>query len=260
MNRSGLVIALIIGAVTGVVFGVWPQLDLKISAPFYDAAGIGFWARAHPDWLWGRWIGIWLPTVFAIAIVLVLVVKLVLPRRRMLIPGRAILLLLSTLALGPGLLANVILKDNWSRPRPIDVTEFQGEEHFVPWWDPRGDCPKNCSFIAGEPSGAFWTLAVAAVTPPPWQALAYGAALLFGAGVGLVRLAGGGHFASDIVFSGVFTFLVIWAMHGVIYRWRPTRITDQQVERAIERVALPGYEAIERLIRRAGDGLKRERS
>jgi hypothetical protein len=49
-------------------------------------------------------------------------------------------------------------------------------------------------------------------------------------------------------------------MHGVIYRWRPTRITDQQVERAIERVALPGYEAIERLIRRAGDGLRRERS
>jgi len=192
----------------------------------------------------GRWVGIWLPTVLAIAIVLVLVVKLVLPRRRMLIPGRAVLLLLSTLALGPGLLANVILKDNWSRPRPIDVTEFQGEDHFVPWWDPRGDCPKNCSFIAGEPSGAFWTLAVAAVTPPPWQALAYGAALLFGAGVGLVRLAGGGHFASDIVFSGVFTFLVIWAMHGVIYRWRPTRITDQQVERAIERVALPGYEAM----------------
>ena len=260
MNRSGLVIALVIGVCTGVLFALYPRLDLGISAPFFDPNGIGFWARAHPNWLWGRWIGIWLPTVLAIAIVLVLVVKLVLPRRRMPIPGRAVLLLLSTLALGPGLLANVILKDNWSRPRPIDVTEFQGEEHFVPWWDPRGDCPKNCSFIAGEPSGAFWTLAVAAVTPPPWQALAYGAALLFGAGVGLVRLAGGGHFASDIVFSGVFTFLVIWVMHGLIYRWRATRITDQQVERAIERVALPPYEAMERLIRRAGDGLRRERS
>ena len=32
------------------------------------------------------------------------------------------------------------------------LTEFGGTGHFVPWWDPRGDCPKNCSFIAGEPS------------------------------------------------------------------------------------------------------------
>ena len=51
----------------------------------------------------------------------------------------------------------------------------------MPWWDPRGDCPKNCSFVAGEPSGAFWTLAPAALTPPAWRALAYGASLAFGA-------------------------------------------------------------------------------
>src|SRR5882757_5538672 len=144
MNRTGLVIALIIGAVTGVVFGVWPQLDLKISAPFYDAAGIGFWARAHPDWLWARLIGMWVPAIIAAPAALALAGKLLLPRWRMLIPGRAMLLLLSTLALAPGLVANVILKDNWSRPRPIDVQEFQGDEHFVPRWDPRGDCPKNC--------------------------------------------------------------------------------------------------------------------
>ena len=87
MNRSGLVIALVIGVCTGVLFAFHPRLDLDISAPFFDAKGIGFWARGHPGWLWGRWVGIWLPTVLAIAIVLVLVVKLVLPRRRMLIPG-----------------------------------------------------------------------------------------------------------------------------------------------------------------------------
>src|SRR5580704_12701395 len=36
MNRTGLVIALTIGAVVGVVFGVWPRLDLAVSTPFYD--------------------------------------------------------------------------------------------------------------------------------------------------------------------------------------------------------------------------------
>ena len=106
-----------------------------------------------------------------------------LPRRPLLIAGRGVVLMIATLALGPGLVANNLLKDNWARPRPIDVTEFGGTEHFVPWWDPRGDCPKNCSFIAGEPSGAFWTLAPAALVPLPWRALAR--SRRFGAGVGL---------------------------------------------------------------------------
>ena len=171
------------------------------------------------------------------------------PRRRMLIPGRAIVLMVTTLALGPGLVTNVILKDGWGRPRPIDVTEFGGTEHFRPWWDPRGDCDKNCSFVAGEPSGAFWTLAPAALTPLPWRAVAYGAALAFGSVIGFGRIAAGGHFFSDVVFAGVFTFLIIWIMHGVLYRWR-TRITDAQVEGAIERVALPGYQVLERLFAR----------
>jgi len=38
------------------------------------------------------------------------------------------------------------------------------------------------------------------------------------------------------VFSGVFTFLVIWIVHGLIYRWR-TRLTDAQVEGWIESIA-----------------------
>ena len=65
----------------------------------------------------------------------------------------------------------------------------------------------------------------------------------------ILRLSGGAHFFSDVVFSGVFTFLIIWILHGLIYRWR-TRLTDEQVERAIERLALPGYEALERLVAR----------
>ena len=101
----------------------------------------------------------------------------------MLIPGRAALFLLTTLALGPGILANTILKDHWARSRPTS-RQLGGTDHFTAWWDPRGDCPNNCSFIAGEPSGAFWTLAPAALMPPQWRALAYGAAIAFGAGIG----------------------------------------------------------------------------
>jgi membrane-associated phospholipid phosphatase len=156
-----------------------------------------------------------------------LLVKFLFPRRRMLIKAEAVLFLIGTLAVGPGLLTNTLLKDHWGRARPIDVTEFGGLSRFTPWWDPHGDCPNNCSFIAGEPAGAFWTLAPAALAPPQWRLLAYGAVLAFGGTVGVLRIAGGGHFFTDVVFAGVFMYLVIWTAYGLIYRWWPKRTRDK---------------------------------
>ncbi len=157
------------------------------------------------------------------------------PRRKLLVSGRAILFLTATLALGPGLLVNVVLKDHWGRPRPIDVQQFGGSEHFMAWWDPRGDCPNNCAFVSGDVSGAFWTIAPAVLVPPPWRAVAVGAAVTLGLGMSAARLMAGAHAASDVIFAGVFTFLIIWVMHGLIYRWPRTRLTDEGAERALER-------------------------
>jgi membrane-associated phospholipid phosphatase len=136
-------------------------------------------------------------------------------------------------------LTNVLLKEHWGRPRPIDVGEFAGNETFVAWWDPRGSCLHNCSFVAGEGSGAFWALAPAALAPPQLRPLAYGAALAFGAATGTLRIAFGGHFFSDVVFSGVFTFLIIWVVHGLLYRWPRPAISDAALEAAIGRTLLP---------------------
>jgi len=236
MNRAGLAIVLAIAAVVGLVFGVWPDLDLKLAAPFFDQARGGFWRSYDPAYLRLRDAATWLIALTAMPAFVALALKLARPRRPLTIPGRAIIVMLVTLALGPGVLANLVLKEHWGRPRPIDVAEFGGDEHFRPWWDPRGDCPKNCSFIAGEPSGAFWTLAPAMLLPAPWRVPATAAALAFGAAVGLQRMAAGAHFFSDVVFAGVFTFLLIWLVHGWLYRWPRTRISDAAVERWIERL------------------------
>src|SRR5438093_10653558 len=236
MNRTGLVIALAVAATVGLVFGLRPDLDLKLAALFFDPERGGFWRAYDAVYLRARDVAVWLTTLVAMPAVVALVVKFRRPRRPLLIPGRAIVLMLVTLALAPGVVANLVLKEHWGRPRPIDVTEFGGDEHFRPWWDPRGDCPKNCSFVAGEPSGAFWTLAGAAVVPPHWRALAYATALAFGAAVGILRMAAGAHFFTDWIFAGVFSFLVIWLIHGLIYRWPRTRISDAAVERALERI------------------------
>lgn len=247
MNRTGLVVTLIAAVVVGVVFGVYPRLDIEISAFFYNRQINLFDVNAQPWVMHSRAAARWLITLILAPAALAIIGKLIMPKRRMLIGGRAALLLVLTMALGPGILTNVILKNHWGRARPIDITELGGAYRFTAWWDPRGDCPNNCSFVAGEPSGAFWTLAPAALAPPQWRLLAYGGALAFGAAVGLLRLAAGGHFFSDIAFAGVFTFLLIWATHGLLFRWKFSATTDDAVDRFLGRAG----EALRSLGRRS---------
>jgi lipid A 4'-phosphatase len=244
MNRTGLVIALVVAAVVGVAFALYPELDLAIARRFYDPAKQNFPLTFHPALRFLRNAAMWIVAGLVAPAVVALAVKLVWPFCRMLIPGRAAVFLVATLILGPGLLVNMTMKEHWPRSRPVDVSEFGGSERFLPWWDPRGLCPGNCSFVGGESAGAFWSLAPAAVTPLPWRPVAYAGALAFGAAVGALRIMFGGHFFTDVVFSGVFIFLVVWTVHGVLYRWRLTRLADATVERALERISMPVYNAV----------------
>jgi membrane-associated PAP2 superfamily phosphatase len=234
MNRIALAIALGVGIVVGVIFGVYPQLDLKLAALFYDPSTNGFIAVG--DWvIYVRDAATLLITLLVAPALFAIVGKLIMPQRRMLIPGRAALFLSVSLVVGPFLVTNVILKDHWARMRPADMVQFGGNEQITAWWDPTGPCPDNCSFIAGEPSAAFWTFAPASFAPPQWRPLAYAGVLIFAAAMGVLRMASGAHFFSDVVFAGVFMFLVVWTLHGLIYRWRPTRLTDEAAERPLER-------------------------
>jgi lipid A 4'-phosphatase len=244
MNRTGLIIALAIAVVAGLAFGLYPEIDLRVARHFYEVADANsnyFAWRIYRPTMLAREVGLWIGALLVAPAVVALVVKFICPKRKLLIPGRAIVFLVATLVLGPGLLVNVVLKDHWGRPRPIDVTQFGGSQQFVAWWDPRGHCASNCSFVSGDVSGAFWTIAPAALAPPPWRAFAYGAALALGTGMAAVRVMAGGHFVSDAIFAGVFTFLIIWIMYALIYRWPRTRLSDADVDRAIDRVALPVY-------------------
>jgi membrane-associated PAP2 superfamily phosphatase len=250
MNRIGIAVVLTVAIVVGVVFGVYPKADLAISALFYDTRTHLFLIGLHTWVLRSRDAARWLVAVIAAPAFLAILGKLILPRRRMLIEGRAALLIVVTLGLGPGLVANTIFKDHWGRSRPMDVAPFGGADRFTAWWDPSGPCPNNCSFIAGEPSGAFWTLAPAVFAPPQWRLAAYGGALVFGIAVGALRIVGGGHFFTDVVFAGIFMFLVVWTMHGLIFRWRATRMAEDAVERPLAEMGEAMRDAVASWLRR----------
>jgi lipid A 4'-phosphatase len=241
MNRTGLFIALGLTLVTGLLFGIHPELDLKLAALFYDATTKTFPLKLNAVAALARDGAMWIAWGFATPAIVALVIKLARPDRPLLISGRAVVFLLATLLLSAGVLTNLTFKSYWGRPRPVMVTQFNGPDQFVPWWDPRGSCARNCSFFSGEGATAFWTYAPAALTPPAWRPLAYAAATLFGVLTSGLRMAFGGHFFTDVAIAGLVTFLVIWLAYALIYRWPRTRFSDEAVDAALTRLAWPGY-------------------
>jgi lipid A 4'-phosphatase len=240
MGRAGLLIALLIAIVAGLALGLFPDIDLSIASAFFHLAQTASTAPAiyiEATVAILRQAGLWIEIALIVLPVAVIAIKLMRPGTPMLIPGRALVFLAVSLALGPGLLVNVGLKNHWGRPRPGRIAQFGGDERFVPWWQPDGGCEKNCSFVSGEASAAFWAIAPAALTPPQWRPLAYGAALTFGGAISLSRMVTGGHFLSDTIFAGVFTFIIIWLTYALVYRWLLARLSDDMVEDALEHVA-----------------------
>lgn len=241
MNRTGLYIALSLAVVIGLLFGIHPELDLRLAALFYDPATKTFPLKLDTLAVIARDAAMWVAWGIALPAIVALVVKLIRPDRPLMMSGRAVTFLLVTMLLAAGILTNLTFKNHWGRPRPVVVTEFNGPWKFVPWWDPRGECGTNCSFFSGEGATAFWTYAPAALTPPAWRPLAFAGATLFGIVTSVLRMAFGGHFFTDVAAAGLVTFFVIWLAYGYIYRWPSTRMSDGDIDAALTRFAWPGY-------------------
>lgn len=201
-----------------VIFAAWPGVDPTIAAWFYHGGRF-----LGPGGVAGtlRKIFYWTPSIVLAASILLFVAR----RCGIRVPaapnGRQLAFLVATMALGPGLLVNLVLKDHSHRPRPVQIEQFGGKMTFRPFYRFDGACRRNCSFVSGETSTAIWTLAPASLAPPPVRAEAVAAALVLAGATSLLRLAFGGHFFSDVVFAALFTFLLIYVLHLFLLRPRP---------------------------------------
>lgn len=205
MSRA-LLVYLSLTALTLGVFAIWPDLDLDVAHFFYD--GAGFAGRDVAD-RFGRDFFRMTPFV-----VLAVFAALWLAKRggvalRWAPSGRAVIFLILTIAIGPGVIVNLGLKDHWRRPRPYQTEDFNGPSPFRPWYETNGGCDRNCSFVSGEASTGFWMVAPASLLPPPWRTPAIVAAFAFGVGASLLRLAFGGHYLSDVLLGGLLTLVII---------------------------------------------------
>jgi lipid A 4'-phosphatase len=117
------------------------------------------------------------------------------------------------LVIGPGLIVNSTLKENFGRARPRDVMEFGGSKQFTPAFVICHECNKNCSFSSGDAAGGFFAITLAFALSR--RRVVFVAALLFGAAISLARIAAGAHFFSDTVVS----FFVVLILSDLLHHY-----------------------------------------
>jgi lipid A 4'-phosphatase len=129
------------------------------------------------------------------------------------------LVIILTVALGPGLLVNGILKNYWGRPRPIEISAFGGPLHYQKAWVigvPGG----GKSFTCGHCSMAFSLASVAAFYPyhPVLSIVALTGGIGYGIVMGIARMAQGGHFPTDVLWSGIIVLSLVAALYYLVFR------------------------------------------
>ncbi len=193
------------------LFYCFPQLDIGFSMLFYDPAA-RFYLAGSPFCKWIYESVEIVSVIFVVLAILFLAVIWIQKQNRFGLSARHLIYLLAALAIGPGLIVNLVLKDNWGRARPYDVVQFGGTSAFTPAFVISHECRNNCSFVSGHAAMGFYFIAFGFLCPGR-RRLFFLLSAICGAVVGLVRIIQGGHFLSDVVFA----FFIIYAVSAVLY-------------------------------------------
>jgi lipid A 4'-phosphatase len=203
-----------------VVFVVFPGIDLGVAGWFFDPP------RSFS--LGDSWVGRFFDMDihfamewFLVVLVGVFIYGLIRGHPYWRLTPKNFLFVALSIGLGAGLLTNVVLKDSWGRARPSQIVEFGGAKQFSPPFMRSTQCRKNCSFVSGDASLATTFMAFAVIADRNRRRWWIGLGS-FTAIVGLMRMARGSHFLSDVVFAIIFNLMVVFVLARLIIdeRWR----------------------------------------
>lgn len=202
---------ILLSIILAVLFMQMPWIDIFFQRIFFDPEQ-GFFLKHH--WLVVALYKLVPMLVVSISILLLVILCLGIICRKDILPWltrRHAIYLILVLAIGPGLLVNTVFKDQWGRARPSQISYFTGDKFFSPAWIISDQCERNCSFVSGHASVGFFLMAFG------WVWSRYKLAFIalgtcMGSAVGLARIAQGGHFLSDVIFSGVIVALTCYLL------------------------------------------------
>jgi lipid A 4'-phosphatase len=133
------------------------------------------------------------------------------------------LLLILTMVIGAGIIVHVLLKDQWGRPRPKQTVEFGGEQAFRPYYSPNFfDQPEpSKSFPCGHCTMGFYFFSLAIVGERLKNKtliyISYFTAISLGSLLGLARMAQGGHYLSDVLWTALIMWLITLIFDWLLY-------------------------------------------
>lgn len=201
--------------VVTVLFAATP-LDLATARAFYRPAAVNHWPLAtRPPWSVLYRMAPWITASLVLTALACLAVGVA--RRRDPWRRNAVFVLLSVV-LGPGILINGLFKDHWNRPRPRDLLEFGGAMHYAAA-PLRGE--GGASFPCGHCSvGFLYALGwwIWRRRRPSWAVASLTVGFTVGTALGMGRMAAGGHFLSDAVWSALIALGVAHALYHYVLR------------------------------------------
>lgn len=204
---------------------LWPALDLGVAGAFRSPGTV--WGGAR-DWWWVVLINDHVPSVFRAGLALAALGWLLAQTRWALRAGwqrwRLPLAFVAMAGvLGPGLVVNWVVKDQWQRARPYQVTQFGGSQQFSRAGVMTDQCQVNCSFVSGHVACGAFFIGLGLVLRRRMRWLVGGAAA--GLCIGFARMAASGHWLSDVLWAFPVTLLSSWLVWRVLC-WlyaRPSR-------------------------------------
>ena len=217
MPALAWIVTFAVGGIASAAFLAMPQIDLAVARALYSPE-TGFVGR---DLLGVRALRqAFIVLYFGIlALSLAGLVLTWLRRHQWLRLGKMHWLFLAAcLAAGPGLVANIIFKDQWGRARPRQIVEFGGTKAHSPPLVRSDQCERNCSFFSGEAASTYVVFYAGAALFPQSAMTLIIAGTAGGLVTGAVRMSQGAHFLSDIVFAGVFMALVVLLLRRLLLR------------------------------------------
>lgn len=216
MNKS-FFIFILLSILVAAVFIIFPQIDLYVSGLFYNKEADKFLLARNPilNFIHDS------TKIVVIAVLVGLIAAFIfvsIKKQDFLgLSKKKILYLFFAMAIGPGLVVNGVFKENWGRARPSQIEQFSGDKSFSPPFIIADQCDTNCSFVSGDPSVGFYFFAFM-IAFPLLKKRFFLVAMNLGIIFGSARIMMGAHFLSDVIFSGVFTYLSVLLLGKVFWR------------------------------------------
>ncbi|MFZ5570721.1 MAG: phosphatase PAP2 family protein [Thermodesulfobacteriota bacterium] len=202
-------------AVLAAVFHRFPEIDLWVADLACHPQSLYY--NNHPPVIRLIYHSVEVLTVVTVAGLLGLLAFVGFKKRPVLtLTARELLFLLLVLALGPGLVVNLVSKNISGRARPAHIEQFGGKLKFTPAFELSDQCDNNCSFVSGHASLAFYFISFAMIRRRQRDKIAAGTCL-YTAVVGATRIYQGGHYLSDIIFACFFVYFTARMLHHAMF-------------------------------------------